>query len=198
MIRCFILIILAIFLNGFLPNFIVKEETEKIKEPPEFKYSNNQEFITSLKNCISHLNAYIPKQDQINTELIVAQAIVESNHGTSRFAREGHNLFGIRTWSKEGMLPLKQPKTIAWRVKVFKSKCESVDYYIKTLNTHKAYTEFRKVRETTLNKDPIQMAQTLYNFSTNKYYEKYVIRVINKLRNDENKHRTSTWSMSNL
>jgi uncharacterized FlgJ-related protein len=31
---------------------------------------------------------------------------------TSRFAREGNNLFGIRVWSKEGMLPYKQPDTI--------------------------------------------------------------------------------------
>lgn len=184
MIRSFSLIILTIFLIGFLPKSIIKEETEKIKEPPEFKYSNNEEFIVSLKNCISHLNIYILKQEQINTELIVAQAIVESNHGTSRFAREGHNLFGIRTWSKDGMLPLKQPKTIAWRVKIFNNKCESVKYYIEILNNNKAYEKFRKVRENTLNKDSILLAQNLYNYAENKNYGKDVIKVINKLRNE--------------
>ncbi len=184
MIKGFTLIIFVIFLTNFLSSSIVKEETEKIKEPPEFKYSNNEEFIVSLKNCISHLNIYISKQEQINTELIVAQAIVESNYGTSRFAREGHNLFGIRTWSKDGMLPLKRPSTIAWRVKIFNNKCESVSYYMETLNNHKAYKKFRKVRENTLNKDPIVLAKNLYNYAENKNYGKDVIKVINKLKNE--------------
>jgi uncharacterized FlgJ-related protein len=46
------------------------------------------------------------------------------------------------------------------------------------------YAEFRRVREITLNKNPIAMAKTLDNFSTNKQYEKRVIEVILKLRNE--------------
>ena len=82
------------------------------------------------------------------------------------------------------MLPHRQPDTIEWRVRVFKNKCESVRYYIEILNTKKAYAEFRRVREITLNKDPILMARTLDNFSTNKEYEKHVIEVIQRLRNE--------------
>ena len=188
------MIALAAFALGtFFPNPVAKKKTENATitwakslgfGPPRFEYHNNQEFITSLKKCISYLNSDIPKNKHINTELIVAQAIVESNYGTSRFAREGHNLFGIRVWSKEGMLPYKQPDSIDWRVRVFKSKCESVRYYIEILNTKKVYSEFRKVRELTLNRNPIAMARTLDNFSTNKEYEKHVIEVIQKLRNE--------------
>jgi uncharacterized FlgJ-related protein len=87
-------------------------------------------------------------------------------------------------WSKEGMLPLLQPESIEWRVRIFKNKCESVKYYIKILNTKKVYEEFRKVREITSNKDSILMAKTLGNFSTNKQYEKHVIEVILNLKND--------------
>ena len=83
------------------------------------------------------------------------------------------------------MLPHKQPDTIDWRVRVFKHKCESVRYYIEILNTKRVYAEFRKVREITLNKDPILMAKTLDNFSTNKEYEKHVIEVINRLRSEK-------------
>jgi hypothetical protein len=36
-----------------------------------------------------------------------------------------------------------------------------------------------------LNRDPIAMAKTLDNFSTNKEYEKHVIEVINKLRGNK-------------
>jgi uncharacterized FlgJ-related protein len=191
-IKYLIVALLAFVLGTFFPNPVVKKKTENATiawakslgfGPPRFEYNNNQEFITSLKKCIAYLNFEIPTNKQINTELIVAQAIVESNYGTSRFAREGHNLFGIRVWSKEGMLPYKQPDYIDWRVRVFKSKCDSVKYYIEILNTKKVYAEFRRVRELTLNRNPIAMAKTLDNFSTNKEYEKHVIEVINKLRN---------------
>ena len=188
----YLIIALAAFVLGtFFPNPAAKRkvQTETVNWAvklgfgiPRFEYSNNKEFVTSLTHCINYLNFNIPKRQRVNTELIIAQAIVESNYGTSRFAREGHNLFGIRVWSKEGMLPHKQPDTIDWRVRVFKNKCESVRYYIEILNTKRAYAEFRKVREITLNKDPILMAKTLDNFSTNKEYEKHVIEVINKLR----------------
>ena len=190
----YLIVALAAFVLGtFFPNPVAKKKTENATiawakslgfGPPRFEYNNNQEFITSLKKCIAYLNFEIPTNKQINTELIVAQAIVESNYGTSRFAREGHNLFGIRVWSKEGMLPYKQPDYIDWRVRVFKSKCDSVKHYIEILNTKKVYAEFRRVRELTLNRNPIAMAKTLDNFSTNKEYEKHVIDVIKKLRND--------------
>jgi len=191
LIKYLIVALLAFVLGTFFPNPVAKKKTENATiawakslgfGPPRFEYNNNQEFITSLKKCISYLNFEIPTNKHINTELIVAQAIVESNYGTSRFAREGNNLFGIRIWSKDGMLPYKQPDHIDWRVRVFKSKCDSVKYYIEILNTKKVYAEFRRVRELTLNRNPIAMAKTLDNFSTNKEYEKQVIEVINKLR----------------
>jgi Bax protein len=190
----YLMIALAAFALGtFFPNPVAKKKTQSetiawAKKlgfgPPRFEYSNDKEFISSLTNCINYLNFNIPRRERINTELIIAQAIVESDYGRSRFAREGHNLFGIRVWSKEGMLPLLQPSTIDWRVRVFKNKCESVKYYIEILNTKRVYAEFRRVREVTLNRNPIAMAKTLDNFSTNKQYEKHVIEVILKLRNE--------------
>jgi Bax protein len=192
-IKYLIVALLAFVLGTFFPNPVAKKKTENATiawakslgfGPPRFEYHNNQEFITSLKKCISYLNSEISSNKHINTELIVAQAIVESNYGTSRFAIEGNNLFGIRVWSKEGMLPYKQPDHIEWRVRVFKTKCESVRNYIEILNTKQVYTEFRKARDMSFNRDPIKMAKALDSFSTNKEYEKHVIEVINKLRNE--------------
>ena len=193
LIKYLIVALLAFVLGTFFPNPVAKKKTESATiawaknlgfGPPRFEYHNNQEFITSLKKCISYLNFDIPKNKHINTELIVAQAIVESNYGTSRFALEGNNLFGIRVWSKEGMLPYKQPDSIEWRVRVFKTKCDSVKYYIEILNTKQVYAEFRKIRDMSFNRNPIAMARALDNFSTNKEYEKHVIEVIYKLRNE--------------
>ena len=193
LIKYLIVALLAFVLGTFFPNPIAKKKTENAIiawakslgfGPPRFEYHNNKEFVESLKKCIAYLNFEIPIKNQINTELIIAQAIVESNYGTSRFAIEGNNLFGIRIWSKEGMLPYRQPDHIEWRVRVFKNKCESVKYYIEILNTKQVYAEFRKARDMSFNRDPIRMARALDSFSTNKEYEKHVIEVINKLRNE--------------
>ena len=193
LIKYLIVALLAFVLGTFFPNPIAKKKTENAIiawakslgfGPPRFEYHNNKEFVESLKKCIAYLNFEIPTRNQINTELIIAQAIVESNYGTSRFAIEGNNLFGIRVWSKEGMLPYRQPDHIEWRVRVFKNKCESVKYYIEILNTKQVYAEFRKARDMSFNKDPIKMAKALDSFSTNKEYEKHVIEVIKKLRNE--------------
>ena len=192
-IKYLIVALLAFALGTFFPNPVAKKKTEDATiawaktlgfGPPRFDYSNDQEFISSLNKCIQYLNYTIPRLQRINSELIVAQAIVESNYGKSRFAREGNNLFGIRIWSKNGMLPLKQPEDIEWRVRVFKTKCESVRYYIEILNTKQVYAEFRKARDMSFNRDPIKMAKALDSFSTNKEYEKHVIEVIKKLRNE--------------
>jgi Bax protein len=190
----YLIVALAAFVLGtFFPNPVAKNKTQGetiawVKKmgfgTPRFDYSNDKEFISSLTQCINYLNFDIPRRQRVNTELIIAQAIVESDYGRSRFAREGHNLFGIRVWSREGMLPYKQPDTIDWRVRVFKNKCESFKYYIEILNTKRAYAEFRRVREITVNSDPIALAKTLDNFSTNKEYEKHVIEVIRNLRNE--------------
>jgi flagellum-specific peptidoglycan hydrolase FlgJ len=191
----YLIIALAAFLLGtFFPNPIAKKKTESaiitwVKNnlgfgPPRFEYHTNKEFIQALNKCIDYIYLDLPINQRINRELMIAQAIVESDYGQSRFAIEGNNLYGIRVWSKDGMLPHKQPDSISWRVRVFKTKCDSVKYYIEILNTKQVYSEFRKARDMSFNRNSIAMAKALDNFSTNKEYEKHVIDVIKKLRNE--------------
>jgi Bax protein len=122
----------------------------------------------------------IHKDQQIPTSLIIAQSIVESNFGTSRFAKEGNNLFGVRVWSKNGMLPEKQHESINWRVKTYQTKCQSVRHYINTLNNNHHYQEFRQTRTRT--KDPMKLADTLDNFSTSKEYTNHVKQILIKYK----------------
>jgi uncharacterized FlgJ-related protein len=70
-------------------------------------------------------------------------------------------------------------------VKVFASKCDSVKYYIDLLNNHSAYEKFRKLRLTT--NDSMRLIKTLDKFSTTADYDKRVIRMINKIRQLEEK-----------
>lgn len=176
-------------LGTFFPNSSTKEKIrnstiEEIRKigffEPKVETMSSERFIVSMKKCIAFHNLDIRKEQQIPTVLIIAQAIVESDYGTSRFAREGNNLFGIRIWSQNGILPLKQDPSIKWRVKTYKSKCQSVKDYINILNNNHHYLEFRNVRQRT--KDPIKLAETLENYSTSQTYRTEIVRMINKIK----------------
>jgi uncharacterized FlgJ-related protein len=184
------LFLLSVFwLGTFFPNPSIKEKIrnatiDEIRKigffEPKVETMSSERFIESMKKCIAYHNLDIRKEDQIPRSLIIAQAIVESNFGTSRFAVEGNNLFGIRVWSKDGMLPHKQDPSINWRVKTFKTKCQSVKSYILTLNQNHHYKDFRQMRQRT--KDPFKLADELDNFSTSKEYANHVKQILTKYK----------------
>jgi uncharacterized FlgJ-related protein len=187
---CICLFLLSVFVLGtFFPNDhtknLIRQKTiDEIRKigffEPKIEVMSSERFIESMKKCIAYHNLDIRKEQQIPRELIIAQAIVESNFGTSRFATEGNNLFGIRVWSKNGMLPLKQDESINWRVKTYKTKCQSVKDYINVLNNNHHYQEFRQIRERT--KNPMILADTLDNFSTSKEYANHVKQILTKYK----------------
>ena len=174
----------SFFPNDYTKNIIRQKTIDEIRRigffEPKVENMSSERFIESMKKCIAFHNLDIRKENQIPTVLIIAQAIVESDYGTSRFAREGNNLFGIRIWSQNGLLPLKQDPSIKWRVKTYKSKCSSVKDYINILNTNHHYLEFRNVRQRT--KDPIKLAETLENYSTSQTYRIEIVKMINKIK----------------
>ena len=84
--------------------------------------------------------------DVIPVPLALAQAIVESGWGRSRFAREGNALFGQWTWDKaQGLSPAGAPNA-SHAVKSFDSLMQSVRGYMHNLNTHGSYRQFRAAR----------------------------------------------------
>ena len=183
--------LLLVFLIGtYFPNDSVKDKIrqETIKQikaigsfyEPKIDTSSSDKFINSMKKCIAYINLDLKKQEQIPELLIIAQSIVESDYGTSRFAKEGNALFGVRVWSKNGILPLKQDASINWRIKTYHSKCASTKDYIKILNNNHHYSDFRNLRQRS--KDPIKLAETLGNYSTSQTYRIEIIKMINKIK----------------
>lgn len=86
--------------------------------------------------------------DVVPPELALAQAANESAWGTSRFARQGNNLFGQWTYRQEqGIIPLNRPEGATYAVRAFSSIDASVRAYLHNLNTNKAYRELRLLRE---------------------------------------------------
>jgi len=184
------LFLLCVFLAGtYFPN---EETKSKIRQntideirkigifEPKIDTSSNDKFIDSMKKCIAFINLDLKETDRVPTALVIAQSIVESDFGTSRFAREGNNLFGIRVWSKNGILPHKQHESSNWRIKTYSTKCQSVKDYINVLNKNHHYSDFRNLRFRT--KDPVKLAETLENYSTSQTYRTEIIRMINKIK----------------
>lgn len=79
--------------------------------------------------------------------LALSQAAIESAYGTSRFATAGNALFGQWTLGK-GLTPARQNGDKSdWSVARFASPLLSVEAYLKNLNSHRAYRDFRLTRE---------------------------------------------------
>ena len=195
-IKTLMAVVVVMFCTGtFL--YYVKDTTARaeasIPSLPDFEHTNNQQFLANVLQCVDYINHTTTDTRAVNVELLLAQAALESGWGNSRFARVGKNLFGIRTFSES--VPHLRPQGVekwpGWGVRVFASKCDSVKEYIRLLNEHNAYKEFRVKRQSMLDKnkqlDSIVLIKTLDAFSTTKDYDKIVIRMINKIKKLETK-----------
>lgn len=88
--------------------------------------------------------------DIVPAALALAQGAIESGWGTSRFAREGNAYFGERTFGADadGIAPEDAQNAItAFKVKSFPNAGLSVRSFMRTINTHPAYRDFRDARE---------------------------------------------------
>jgi len=85
--------------------------------------------------------------DTVPFRLALAQAANESSWGTSRFAREGRNLFGEWCFKPGcGIVPARRSAGMTHEVAVFKSVNESVASYIYHLNRVDIYLPLRMAR----------------------------------------------------
>ena len=121
---------------------------------------NNQQVIDQLLLRV----AVLPPS------LVLAQAAIESAWGTSRFARQGNNLFGQWCYQKGcGLVPLQRSADSKHEVAKFDSVAAAVDAYLHNLNTHRAYKDLRVLRAELSTAESSasghQLAQTLLYYS---------------------------------
>ena len=150
---------------------------------PDFEHTSNQQFLDNVNQCVDYIYHNNTDVYAINRELLLAQAALESGWGTSRFAREGHNLFGMRTYDLQEphMLPSNSPKK--WGVKVYMHECDSVLHYINTLNNGTAFEEYQRLRKKGEN-DPIKLLHTLDSYAADKKYFAKIEGIIKKIREE--------------
>ena len=117
------------------------------------------------------------------TSIIIAQAIIESGWGTSKFFKKANNVFGIWSFNvNDKRIPASEKrgkKTVY--LKKYNSLEESIRDYFLTLSTKEAYKEFREKRLET--QDPFELIKYLGNYS--ELRDEY----INNLKNTIQKNR---------
>ena len=85
--------------------------------------------------------------DVLPVSLALAQAANESAWGTSSFARNQLNLFGIWCYTENcGVIPKHRAEGATHQVAAFESVQACIEYYLLNLNSHPAYLDLRKLR----------------------------------------------------
>jgi len=121
------------------------------------------------------------KMETHPTSIIIAQAIIESGWGTSRFFQKANNIFGVWSFDKrEKRVPAykkRGKKTIY--LKKYRNMEASIYDYLLTLSKKDAYKEFRKERLKT--QDPYKLADYLIRYSEEREtYTKRIKEMIKK------------------
>lgn len=193
-----------VFIKSILPLILlVNEEIEKdrikINKMMIRSYEGKQLRIGEidwLRNITSFykLDLYdyeelLLRHDIVPPSLALAQAIIESGWGTSRFAQLGNAVFGQWTFQNgAGIVPQKRNEGDMHEVKIFDTLEDSVKQYVMNLNKHNAYKEFRNIRAKMRIKhkkiDGYELAWTMKRYSElgKKYVRSlHVIIELNKL-----------------
>ena len=186
--RTLMVVIILLFSSFIFYHYVEQTKanaTESIPTLPDFEHTNNQQFLDNVVQCVKYINHNDTNSYLINLELLLAQAALESGWGNSRFAREGKNLFGIRTYelTEPHMLPSNNPKK--WGVKVFQHECDSVKNYMSILTNGSAYEKYRELINNG-EKSPYVLVETLDAYASDKHYFTKIKSILKKINNQYN------------
>ncbi|GAA0852182.1 glucosaminidase domain-containing protein [Aliiglaciecola litoralis] len=128
---------------------------DKLKQQQRFDAQELQTLETLVKDYrvepdgdfAATLSILLKRIDVIPAELVLMQAANESAWGTSRFAREGYNFFGLWCFRRGcGFVPRQRNDGAAHEVAKFKNLRHAVRTYFRNINRHYAYKDLRNIR----------------------------------------------------
>lgn len=152
--------------------------------------TTEQDFIQSIKECAIQWNAMSMEQDRIPINLVLAQSIIESNWGKSRFANEANNFFGMKAMEGEEHILSKNKK----KIKSYHTKCDSVNDYMDLLSFGEPYKEFKEelFRQWSVDRiDIYAMIEYLDNYAEDKKYKiklKKIVKQLERMNYGNNKY----------
>ena len=153
----------------------------------DFDYAKDDRdrFVQGIAECTIKYNTDVIPFERAIVVLSVAQAIIESNWGESRFAREANNFYGIiQTDRTEPHIKSLRSKTI---LKVYSNKCESVGDYIELLNGSEYFKEYRdmRVKQVIMGEvDIFEVIGSLDSYAIDPKYTRKVKDIVNSLLRD--------------
>ena len=144
----------------------------------DFSYDINprDDFVKGIAECTLINNAFIPPNERVIVAISVAQAILESDWGRSRFAKEANNFYGIIETD------ITEPHIKSLRsdimLKVYGNKCESVSDYIDLLNTSSAFEEYREIRIKLVLDDNVNVPEVISSLKNYAVDPEYVDKLL--------------------
>lgn len=126
-----------------------------------------KEFIGVIRPLIDTSNSRMIANNHqpIPPSLVMAQAIIESDWGRSRYSKEYHNLLGVHTPPQNGGIIIEK----------YNSYIDSIYDYMLLLNTDPHYEKFRDLN--TISNDPKVIAEGLVDYSD--IGDRYIVLVKN-------------------
>lgn len=100
---------------------------------------------TKYSTPANNIDKLYERIDNVPVSLALAQAIIESGWGTSRFSREGNGLYGVHL-PKDSTGEYIESKVGGVKVAAYESIYSATKAYAHVLNTTKAYEGLRKKR----------------------------------------------------
>lgn len=194
------------FFNTLLPlvlyeNQRIQWQREQLQQAKNL-LASGKELVTQDQQLVSEIARYyaldwpltenewitlMRRVDQVPVDLVLMQAANESAWGTSRFAQQGNNLFGQWCFSVGcGLVPEQRAAGMSHEVRRFDTVLDSVQAYMRNINTHRAYRQLRRIRENLRNKGAeitgIDLAPGLISYSERR--QAYVDEVISMIRSN--------------
>ena len=167
----------------------IRRQNEEIKQAYA---SSRRDILDEYAQIYKLKNAENLKTDSLLQELLkrvqpvpvglaLTQAAVESGWGSSRFALEGNALFGQWVFDSRFGLKAKSSDAIVRR---FPDLSSSVRSYMRNLNTHYAYEDFRQKRfELSRSSQPLKAKQLLAHLKSYAEIKGEYVKVLTSVMN---------------
>ena len=149
----------------------------QVLEIASLRNTYNIDEDVSLTNGLDEL---LIRVDVVPPDLALVQAANESGWGTSRFAKQGYNFFGVWCFTKGcGFVPNKRESGDSHEVAKFRDLSHGVMAYMHNLNSNKAYAELWKIRyQQRLANQPLSGKELVHGL---KHYSQRGYQYINEL-----------------
>lgn len=167
------------FIQHLIDTYGSTIQTESNLSIPDFQAqflsSNDQdklqflikEYRINTDNVTDVLSQLLLRVDTIPVELIQVQTANESGWGTSRFAVQGYNFFGLWCYQTGcGFVPKQRSEGMTHEVAKFSSPAQGMYRYIRNLNRNRAYRQLRIERQALRSVEPSSSFQQAMKLTT--------------------------------